>query len=125
MDTEPDWDDEERIVSNLTCICIVGIEDPVRPEVYTDHLLFVYCLYLTVRDYQRLHYSSLTQWRSQKLCVHKGRRERPRREVQGACAAWGGVWGGCPLPSPLRGLRERHELHSGARPGRKCIFYIF
>ena len=34
IDTEPDWDDEERIVSNLTCVCIVGIEDPVRPEVY-------------------------------------------------------------------------------------------
>jgi len=33
MDTEPDWDDEERIVCNLTCVCIVGIEDPVRPEV--------------------------------------------------------------------------------------------
>ena len=33
IDSEPDWDDEERIVSNLTCVCIVGIEDPVRPEV--------------------------------------------------------------------------------------------
>lgn len=30
---EPDWDDEDNIVSNLTCLCIVGIEDPVRPEV--------------------------------------------------------------------------------------------
>jgi len=33
IDSAPDWDDEERIVSNLTCVCIVGIEDPVRPEV--------------------------------------------------------------------------------------------
>jgi len=33
IDSEPDWDDEDRIVSNLTCVCIVGIEDPVRPEV--------------------------------------------------------------------------------------------
>ena len=32
-DGEPDWDDEDSIVSNLTCLCIVGIEDPVRPEV--------------------------------------------------------------------------------------------
>lgn len=32
-DGEPDWDDEAGIVQNLTCICIVGIEDPVRPEV--------------------------------------------------------------------------------------------
>jgi len=30
---EPNWDDEDNIVSGLTCICIVGIEDPVRPEV--------------------------------------------------------------------------------------------
>ena len=30
---EPNWDDEEKIVDNLTCVCIVGIEDPVRPEV--------------------------------------------------------------------------------------------
>ncbi|XP_075155975.1 plasma membrane calcium-transporting ATPase 3-like [Haematobia irritans] len=33
MDGEPNWDDEENIMSNLTCLCIVGIEDPVRPEV--------------------------------------------------------------------------------------------
>ncbi|CAB3385776.1 Hypothetical predicted protein [Cloeon dipterum] len=32
-DNEPNWDDEENIVNNLTCLCIVGIEDPVRPEV--------------------------------------------------------------------------------------------
>ncbi|XP_057323720.1 plasma membrane calcium-transporting ATPase 2 isoform X9 [Microplitis mediator] len=30
---EPNWEDEENIVNNLTCLCIVGIEDPVRPEV--------------------------------------------------------------------------------------------
>jgi len=39
INTEPEWDDEERIVSNLTCICIVGIEDPVRPEVYVNRLV--------------------------------------------------------------------------------------
>ncbi|XP_030748685.1 plasma membrane calcium-transporting ATPase 2 isoform X2 [Sitophilus oryzae] len=33
IDNEPNWDDEENIVSNLTCLCVVGIEDPVRPEV--------------------------------------------------------------------------------------------
>uniref|UniRef100_A0A1Y9IUE9 Calcium-transporting ATPase n=1 Tax=Anopheles minimus TaxID=112268 RepID=A0A1Y9IUE9_9DIPT len=32
-DGEPNWDDEENIISNLTCLCVVGIEDPVRPEV--------------------------------------------------------------------------------------------
>ena len=32
-DSEPNWDDEAKIISNLTSICIVGIEDPVRPEV--------------------------------------------------------------------------------------------
>lgn len=31
--TEPDWDNEAEILNNLTCICVVGIEDPVRPEV--------------------------------------------------------------------------------------------
>jgi len=33
MMNEPNWDDEDSIISNLTCVCIVGIEDPVRPEV--------------------------------------------------------------------------------------------
>ncbi|XP_051975929.1 plasma membrane calcium-transporting ATPase 1b isoform X2 [Xyrauchen texanus] len=32
-DGEPDWDDETDILTGLTCICIVGIEDPVRSEV--------------------------------------------------------------------------------------------
>uniref|UniRef100_A0A671QQM7 Calcium-transporting ATPase n=1 Tax=Sinocyclocheilus anshuiensis TaxID=1608454 RepID=A0A671QQM7_9TELE len=30
---EPDWDNEAEIVTDLTCIAVVGIEDPVRPEV--------------------------------------------------------------------------------------------
>lgn len=30
---EPDWDNEAEIVADLTCITVVGIEDPVRPEV--------------------------------------------------------------------------------------------
>ena len=33
FDSEPHWDDEDHIISNLTCLCVVGIEDPVRPEV--------------------------------------------------------------------------------------------
>lgn len=33
---EPDWENEAEIVTELTCITVVGIEDPVRPEV-------VYC----------------------------------------------------------------------------------
>ncbi|KAM8702752.1 hypothetical protein ACLKA7_005118 [Drosophila subpalustris] len=33
IDGEPNWDDEENIMTNLTCLCVVGIEDPVRPEV--------------------------------------------------------------------------------------------
>lgn len=32
---EPDWDNEADILTGLTCICVVGIEDPVRPEVGT------------------------------------------------------------------------------------------
>ncbi|XP_062856778.1 plasma membrane calcium-transporting ATPase 4 [Trichomycterus rosablanca] len=30
---EPDWDNEADILTGLTCVCVVGIEDPVRPEV--------------------------------------------------------------------------------------------
>ncbi|XP_078517526.1 plasma membrane calcium-transporting ATPase 2 isoform X3 [Lissotriton helveticus] len=30
---EPDWDSENDILTDLTCIAVVGIEDPVRPEV--------------------------------------------------------------------------------------------
>ena len=30
---EPEWDNENEIVIDLTCISVVGIEDPVRPEV--------------------------------------------------------------------------------------------
>ena len=29
----PDWEQESQVVSNLTCIAITGIQDPVRPEV--------------------------------------------------------------------------------------------
>ncbi|KAI4827860.1 hypothetical protein KUCAC02_031224 [Chaenocephalus aceratus] len=32
-DPEPDWEDENSILNDLTAICVVGIEDPVRPEV--------------------------------------------------------------------------------------------
>uniref|UniRef100_A0A7N5ZTH3 Calcium-transporting ATPase n=1 Tax=Anabas testudineus TaxID=64144 RepID=A0A7N5ZTH3_ANATE len=30
---EPDWENENDILTGLTCVCVVGIEDPVRPEV--------------------------------------------------------------------------------------------
>lgn len=39
-DPMPDWENETDIVSNLTCITVVGIEDPVRPEVCRP----IYCL---------------------------------------------------------------------------------
>jgi Ca2+ transporting ATPase len=32
-DEIPDWNNENDLVSKLTCICIAGIEDPVRDEV--------------------------------------------------------------------------------------------
>ncbi|XP_059531690.1 plasma membrane calcium-transporting ATPase 4 isoform X2 [Myotis daubentonii] len=32
-DGEPPWDHENEILTELTCIAVVGIEDPVRPEV--------------------------------------------------------------------------------------------
>ena len=27
------WDDEANVITDMTCLCLVGIEDPVRPEV--------------------------------------------------------------------------------------------
>ncbi|KAI5692756.1 hypothetical protein M8J75_000261 [Diaphorina citri] len=33
IEGDPNWDDESNIVSHLTCLCVIGIEDPVRPEV--------------------------------------------------------------------------------------------
>ena len=30
---EQDWENDEKIVNDLICIAIVGIEDPVRKEV--------------------------------------------------------------------------------------------
>lgn len=30
---EPNWDNEAEILTGLTCIAVVGIEDPVRSEV--------------------------------------------------------------------------------------------
>ena len=28
-----DWNDESNIIDGLTCVCLCGIEDPIRPEV--------------------------------------------------------------------------------------------
>ena len=33
ISSEPDWEADECINANFTCLAIVGIEDPVRPEV--------------------------------------------------------------------------------------------
>lgn len=45
IDNEPNWEDEANIVSNLTCLCVVGIEDPVRPEVSFDIKCFLKLFY--------------------------------------------------------------------------------
>jgi len=39
---EPEWDNENDIVTGLTCIAVVGIEDPVRPEVGSLNKLFLF-----------------------------------------------------------------------------------
>jgi len=33
INAEPDWENDEFVINSLTCLCVVGIEDPVRPEV--------------------------------------------------------------------------------------------
>jgi len=44
--TEPgediDWDNEAAILSNLTCVAIAGIEDPVRDEVWLTWIRIYY-----------------------------------------------------------------------------------
>lgn len=30
---EPQWENEDRVIRKLTLLCVLGIEDPVRPEV--------------------------------------------------------------------------------------------
>ena len=37
--SEVDWDEEEAVVSEMVLLGIVGIQDPVRPEVSTWHML--------------------------------------------------------------------------------------
>lgn len=43
---EPDWENEAEIVTELTCITVVGIEDPVRPEVLHCGVCICVCLVL-------------------------------------------------------------------------------
>ena len=38
--TNQDWDDEDAVISELTAIGIVGIEDPVRDEVSNVFFIF-------------------------------------------------------------------------------------
>lgn len=46
IDKEPNWEEEDNIISDLTCLCIVGIEDPVRPEVsFPTNFLYIYLFY--------------------------------------------------------------------------------
>ena len=40
LNNEQAWDDENSVVSHLVCIGIVGIEDPVRPEVRYERDFF-------------------------------------------------------------------------------------
>ena len=49
-DGEPDWDDEVQILTGLTCIAVVGIEDPVRPEVRQP------CFYTRIHEGSQLQY---------------------------------------------------------------------
>lgn len=47
FEAEPNWDDEDFIISRLTCLCVLGIEDPVRPEVRKR---LIYSLNLTLKQ---------------------------------------------------------------------------
>lgn len=43
-DPEPNWDEENIILTDLTAICVVGIEDPVRPEVGLQSNVTAHCI---------------------------------------------------------------------------------
>lgn len=45
-DPEPNWEDENNILNDLTAICVVGIEDPVRPEVGVQNNTKCFFLFL-------------------------------------------------------------------------------
>ena len=57
------WDHENVVVNKLTCICITGIEDPVRPEVGaliitfddTNFLIHILHRYLFIKDDHPFH----------------------------------------------------------------------
>lgn len=56
FDGEPNWEDEEYIVNNLTGICVVGIEDPVRPEVSELSIQLFYCHLLGIKGVKKPQY---------------------------------------------------------------------
>lgn len=63
-DPEPNWDDENNILTELTAICVVGIEDPVRPEVRTfftfDHGILNDCYFKCFAFYAWEHACDVT-----------------------------------------------------------------
>ena len=55
---EPNWEEEEEIVSQLTFLGVVGIQDPVRPEVSQETWLLqmsVVCYEWQVTEYQYIY----------------------------------------------------------------------
>lgn len=60
---EPEWDNENDIVTGLTCIAVVGIEDPVRPEVGSLCKLQCFCFrrswFMLFSVMQRVSFASL------------------------------------------------------------------
>ena len=57
IQNEPDWDDEDSIVSRLTLLAIVGIEDPLRSEVYiTLYITLCVTLYITINFIVQLNF---------------------------------------------------------------------
>lgn len=82
FDHEPNWDDEDNIISNLTAICVVGIEDPVRPEVRHSIQLFpkkrknwCYCCILhlcikCIKFSKKMNFYAIIQFRSLKPFVN-------------------------------------------------------
>lgn len=59
MEGEPNWEDEESVVSRLTCLAIIGIEDPVRPEVSFLIIFFHFILLLCSNAFYYYHFKRI------------------------------------------------------------------
>jgi len=69
---EPNWNDEDDIVSSLTCVAIVGIEDPIRPEVRRLPNIAFFALSYYLHDFELKNPRDYNVWQfdRNRSCKH-------------------------------------------------------